>query len=130
MSGEILRPRLRDRFLEEYARLLRKSLDEFTEGSGLRHRTSIRPGKISQVVVVEAHDPIDPWSERFIPQDKDWIPSYATTIDIQPPFQVTVTRLSDRFEDMLKWSNVQAWDDSSYIISSVLMRRQAPCQSN
>lgn len=129
MSGEVMRPRLRDRFLKEYAKLLREYLDEFTEGSGLRHRVSIKPGRISQVVV-EAHDPVDPWSERFIPQDKDWIPSYPTAIDIQPPFQVTITRLSDRFEDMLKWSNVQSWDDSSYIISSVLMWRQAPCQSN
>lgn len=123
MSDEVLKPRLRDRFLKEYAKLLRESLDEFTEGSGLRHRISIRPGEISQVVV-EAHDPSDPWSERFIPQDEDWIPSYTTPIDIRPPFQVTISRLSMRLEDMLKWSNVQAWDDSSYIISLVLMAKR------
>lgn len=121
-----MKNRTRDRFLMEYAQVVRRELNQYVEGSGAVHRASVLAGSISQVII-EVLGEGQPWEElRLTRQSDDWLPSYTSIIEFQAPNKIMVTRPSKTLEQMLAWSNVKAWDDTGYIIGHILAARRRP----
>jgi hypothetical protein len=117
-----IKSRLRNRFLVDYAKLLRDDLDEFVDGSGTVHRASVLAGRTSQVIIEVFNADSHHYKPEIVPtnQPPEWLPNANAIISFEAPNRVIVTRPSEYFEQMLHWSNVQAWEDAGFIISHIL----------
>jgi hypothetical protein len=121
---ERIKPRLRDKFLMQYAEALRTELNQFTEGGAVVHKASVLAGRSSQVVI-EFLPLGEPWAElKLTRQPDDWLPKRNAIIEFHAPNRVTVTRSSEWFDEMLQWSNVKAWEDAGFIIGHILMTKR------
>lgn len=112
----------KSRFIGQYAQDLARELNEFVENAGLIH--SIAPIQIGDHALV---------SLEIMQQGEDWtcIPREIRFEEPLPQQEISysshtlrIYKPSRTFDDLQRWSNVQAWLDSTRIISEVLTARQ------
>ena len=113
----------KSRFIGQYAQDLARELNEFVEDTGLIH--SVAPIQIGDHALVTL---------EIMQQRGTWtcIPRKIYFED-PPPQLEDISYSSDRiyiykpcqtFDDLHRWSNVQAWLDSTRIISEILAAYQ------
>lgn len=107
--------RVAERFILEYARLLRDELNAFTESS-IHQATGYISLKKAQVIIhiqpESIPGPISLQRVNSIPKQPTQI---AFTTDL-----VFITKPAATMAHLQKWSNVAAWEDSNDIIAQIL----------
>lgn len=108
------------KFFKEYGDLLRKELDEYTEGTMTRHRITLQVWQdvaTCTVTFVGTEEGPGPWPTTILePTDRPL--GAALGFEIISPNAIRITHPLE----IENWTNVQAWKDSNDFIGLMLLQ--------